>query len=92
MLFVLRMLWISLSYYIRVQHLGCLPKQFARQNVRSYLGVFLFSGDSVDKKVDIAQWGRKNRLAMVKILLQDANFLMLDEPTNHLDIQALKYF
>ncbi len=59
-----------------------------RAKVRSFLGSFLFPGDDVYKKIRVLSGGEKNRVAMVKVLLQDANLLILDEPTNHLDLQS----
>ncbi len=58
--------------------------------LRSILGCFLFSGDDVEKKIKILSGGEKARVALAKVIVSKANFLMLDEPTNHLDLHSVE--
>jgi len=56
--------------------------------IRNILATFLFTGDTVFKKISELSGGEKSRLALARLMISNANFLMMDEPTNHLDMQT----
>jgi ATPase subunit of ABC transporter with duplicated ATPase domains len=59
-------------------------------NIRQYLAKFMFTKESVFKKVGSLSGGEKTRLTVSKMLYNKVNLLILDEPTNHLDISSIE--
>ena len=92
---------ISVGYY--AQDLGDLPPNqelfdiihdlrttWSRGQVQDHLGRFGFSGDSVRRKPESLSGGERARMALARLMLANANFLIFDEPTNHLDLETIE--
>ncbi len=58
--------------------------------VRGQLGLVLFSGDDVDKRIESLSGGEAARLLFARLAVEKPNVLVLDEPTNHLDLESIK--
>ncbi len=57
--------------------------------LRGFLGRMLFSGNEVNKSVNVLSGGEKVRVMLSKLMLLKSNVLVLDDPTNHLDLESI---
>ncbi|QGZ66741.1 ABC-F family ATP-binding cassette domain-containing protein [Paraburkholderia acidisoli] len=67
-------------------HMRAPGQSGTEQSLRTFLGTFNFSGDTVHQAVSTMSGGEKARLVLCMIVWQRPNLLLLDEPTNHLDL------
>ena len=58
------------------------------ERARSELARLNLFAQVVEKPIGDLSGGEKTRVALTKLILTGANFLILDEPTNHLDLPA----
>lgn len=58
------------------------------RDIRNMLAAYLFTGESVYKKVSDLSGGERARLYLMELLSSRPNLMLLDEPTNHMDIAA----
>jgi ATP-binding cassette subfamily F protein 3 len=85
---VLRPQDTPLEHMVRLarEHGASLGQSDREQDLRNYLGQFLFGGDMVKQSVGSMSGGEKARLVLAMVVWQRPNLLLLDEPTNHLDL------
>jgi ATP-binding cassette subfamily F protein 3 len=91
---------VQVGYYSQLQaealdhestilgELESVAPKLTQSELRGVAGAFLFSGETVYKKIKVLSGGEKARVALAKLLLLPNNFLVLDEPTNHLDQES----
>ena len=70
------------------QELRNVRTDWTPEQVRTYLGRFLFVGDEVFKPISALSGGELSRVALAKLIAREPNVLLFDEPTNHLDIAS----
>ncbi len=69
-------------------HLARIAVRVREQELRTFLGMFNFSGEMAMSSIENFSGGEKARLALALIVWQRPNLLLLDEPTNHLDLET----
>jgi ATP-binding cassette subfamily F protein 3 len=71
-----------------VQEIHAVAPELHTRDLRSLLARYVFGPDDLNKPIEVLSGGERARLALMRLILEGANFLLLDEPTNHLDLLA----
>ncbi|MGM0506863.1 MAG: ABC-F family ATP-binding cassette domain-containing protein [Bacteroidota bacterium] len=61
-----------------------------RVSASRFLEYFLFTPEMQYTTISRLSGGERRRLALMRVLIQNPNFLILDEPTNDLDLETLR--
>ncbi|MEZ4456117.1 MAG: ABC-F family ATP-binding cassette domain-containing protein [Gemmatimonadales bacterium] len=67
-----------------------LKPHWSRGQVHDHLGRIGFTGDQARRRAGSLSGGELARVAIGKLMLSGANFLVFDEPTNHLDVETIE--
>jgi ATP-binding cassette subfamily F protein 3 len=71
-----------------LQEMQAAAPELGTKDLRTLLARFLFGPDDLSKPIEVLSGGERARVALMRLILEGANFLLLDEPTNHLDLLA----
>jgi ATP-binding cassette subfamily F protein 3 len=67
-------------------------RAISEADARNFLHYFLFSGDSVYRRVSACSLGERSRLQLAQLVLSGCDLLLLDEPLNFLDVEGREHF
>ncbi len=59
--------------------------------IQKMFSIFGFNEQDYHKLISDFSGGEKTRIALVKLILEDPDYLILDEPTNHLDTATIEW-